>query len=69
VLKHEQVTIRDRMWKVFEDANIQLNTVIAEVMGASGHAMLRAIIGGQWNAVELAALARGRPRGKIPLLQ
>jgi transposase len=57
------------MLKVLEDANLKLKPVMSNVMGVSGRAMLRAMIAGKTEPVELAELARGRLRGKIPLLQ
>lgn len=69
VLKQEQVRISNRIMKVLEDANLKLSSVMAEVMGVSGRKMLRAIIAGETDATTLAELARGRLRGKIPLLQ
>jgi transposase len=69
VLKQEQVRISNRILKVLEDANIKLNTVVSDMMGTSGRAMLRAIISGKTEPTELAELARGRLRGKIPLLK
>ena len=69
VLKREQVRIGNRIMKVLEDANLKLSSVMAEVMGVSGRKMLRAIIDGESDATRLAELARGRLRGKIPLLQ
>src|SRR5215470_10281916 len=42
---------------------------MADVMGVSGREMLRAIIQGQTDPAELAHLARGSLRGKLPLLQ
>jgi transposase len=69
LLKQEQVRVSNRILKVLEDANIKLNTVMSDMMGASGRAMLRAIVSGKWDAAELAELARGRLRGKIPVLR
>jgi transposase len=69
VLKQEQVRIGNRIMKVLEDANIKLSSVMSGVMGVSGRQMLRAIIEGESDAKALAELARGRLRGKIPLLQ
>lgn len=68
-LKQEQVRVSNRILKVLEDANIKLSTVMSDVMGVSGREMLRAIIQGKTDPAELAELARGRLRGKIPLLQ
>jgi transposase len=68
-LIQEQVRISSRILKVLEDANLKLKTVMSDVMGVSGREMLRAIIHGQADPAELAELAKGRLRGKIPLLQ
>ena len=68
-LKQEQARVGNRILKVLEDANIKLSTVMSDVLGVSGREMLRAIIEGKTDAAELAELARGRLRGKIPLLQ
>jgi len=69
MLKQEQVRIGNRIMKVLEDANVKLSSVMSDVMGVSGREMLRAIIRGESDATALAELARGRLRGKIPLLQ
>lgn len=68
-LKQEQVRVSNRILKVLEDGNIKLNTVMSDVMGVSGRAMLRAIIEGKTDPVELADLARGRLRGKLSRLE
>ncbi len=68
-LIQEQVRASNRILKVLEDANIKLKTVMSDVMGVSGREMLRAMIEGKTDPAELAALARGRLRGKIPLLE
>jgi transposase len=68
-LKQEQVRIGNRIRKVLEDANIKLSSVMSDVMGVSGLAMLRAIVRGESDPKTLAQLARKRLRGKIPLLQ
>src|SRR3954453_3577998 len=43
-LKQEQVRIGNRIRKVLEDANIKLSSVMSDVMGVSGRAMLRAMV-------------------------
>ena len=68
-LKQEQVRIGNRIRKVLEDANIKLSSVMSDVMGVSGRAMLRAMVGGESDPEVLARLARKRLRGKIPVLQ
>jgi transposase len=67
-LIRDQVRMGNRILKVLEDANIKLKTVMSNVMGVSGREMLRAMIEGKTDAAELAELARGRLRGKIPRL-
>jgi transposase len=68
-LKQEQVRIGNRIRKVLEDANIKLTSVMSDVMGVSGRAMLRAMVRGESHPEVLAQLARKRLRGKIPVLQ
>jgi len=68
-LKQEQVRIGNRIRKVLEDANVKLSSVMSDVMGVSGRAMLRAIARGESDPAALAQLARKRLRGKIPVLQ
>jgi transposase len=59
----------NRLYKVLEDSGLKLTTVITDVMGASGRAMLDALIAGTTDPVVLADLARGRLRKKLPALQ
>jgi transposase len=65
----EQTRVANRIHKTLEDANIKLGSVASDVLGASGRAMIRALIGGQTDAGELAELARGRLREKVPALR
>jgi transposase len=59
----------NRIAKVLEDANIKLGSVASDIVGVSGRAMLDALVAGQTDAVELAALAVGRLRSKQSELQ
>lgn len=54
----------NRVEKVLEAANIKLSTVVSDIMGASGRAMIRALIAGERDPAALAALAKGSLRGK-----
>jgi transposase len=54
----------NRAEKVLEAANIKLSTVVSDILGASGRAMMRALIAGERDPVTLAALAKGSLRGK-----
>jgi transposase len=59
----------NRLYKVLEDSGLKLTSVITDVMGASGRAMLDALVAGTTDPVVLAELARGRLRKKLPALQ
>ncbi|HJZ75168.1 MAG TPA: DUF899 family protein [Vicinamibacterales bacterium] len=56
----------NRLCKVLEDAGLKLTTVITNVMGKSGRAMLQALVDGTTDPVVLAELARGKLRKKLP---
>jgi transposase len=68
-LAQECNRIANRIQKVLEDANLKLASVASDALGASGRAMLRAIIGGEDNAATLAEMAKGLLRHKIPALR
>jgi transposase len=53
-----------RIQKVLEDANIKVASVLSDVLGRSGRAMLAAIIVGENNPERLADLAQGTARKK-----
>ena len=56
-LVREQTSHVQRIQKTLEDANIKLESVITDVLGVSGRAMIEALIAGQTDPVALAALA------------
>lgn len=68
-LVRQRATVANRVQKVLEDANIKLASVASDVLGASGRAMIRALIAGRTNPVKLADLAKQKLREKIPTLQ
>src|SRR5215471_20608100 len=59
----------NRMPKVLEDANSKLASVATDALGASGRAMIQAIIAGEQNPGLLADRATGLLRNKISELQ
>ncbi|MBN1681144.1 MAG: IS110 family transposase [Anaerolineae bacterium] len=63
-LVQERTREVNRIQKVLEDANIKLGSVASNVMGASGRAMLRAIVDGCEDPRVLADLAKGKLRRK-----
>jgi transposase len=59
---------KERCEKLPEDAHLKLSSVISDIHGVSGRAMLTAIIAGERNPAVLAELAQGRMRRKIAAL-
>ena len=57
-----------RLEKLLEDAGIKLTSVATDISGASGRAMLEALIAGERDPAVLADLAKQRLRVKIPAL-
>jgi transposase len=53
-----------RIQKVLEDANLKLGSVLSDVLGKSGQAILQAIIKGESDPQKLADLAQGTARKK-----
>lgn len=53
-----------RIQKVLEDANLKLGSVLSDVLGKSGRAILQALIAGQSDPEKLADLAQGTARKK-----
>lgn len=59
---------KNRIQKALEDANIKLASVATDIFGVSGRAMLDALLAGEMDPAEMAELARGKLRHKIPQL-
>src|SRR3989441_5957108 len=68
-LVESQSAERHRLLKLLETANIKLASVATDVFGMSGRLMLRALIEGKATPQEMAELAKGLLRKKIPELQ
>ena len=58
----------NRLHKILEDANIKLSSVVTDIQGVSARAMLEALIADEMDARQMAELALGTMRPKIPLL-
>ena len=54
----------NRVHKLLKSANIKLASVASDIMGASGRAMLNALVAGERDGVQLSELSRGRLRRK-----
>jgi transposase len=68
-LAGEHTRMANRIHKLLEDTNIKLGAVASDILGQSGRKMLRALLNGQDNPEEIADLAMGRLRAKIPELK
>ena len=61
-LSGERTQHVQRLQKVLEDANVKLASVLSDIVGASGRAMLEALSRGEQDPERVAALAHGRVR-------
>jgi transposase len=68
-LIRERTREKQRVEKLLEDSHIKLSSVISDIFGVSGRAMLEALIAGQRNPKALAAMARGSMRAKTAVLE
>jgi transposase len=60
---------KNRVQKILEDANVKLGNVLSDVFGTSGQLMLHALLAGKAQPEEIAQLARGVAKRKIPDIQ
>jgi transposase len=68
-LVEERIRVIQRLEKVLQDAGIKLSSVASTVLTKSGRAILEALLAGVSDPAELAELAKGRLRSKIPALR
>ena len=68
-LVRERTAVANRLQKTLEGANIKLAAVATDILGKSGREILAALVDGQTDAADLAQLARGRLREKLPELE
>jgi transposase len=67
-LIEERVREKNRIQKVLEGANIKLASVISDVLGTSGRAMLEALVAGEDDPATLAAQKRSALKVDAPTL-
>ena len=60
---------RNRLHKLLQTANIKLASVMSDVFGVSGMAMLRAMVNGELTPEQVSEYTRGRLRQKLPQLK
>jgi transposase len=68
-LADEHTRVANRVHKVLHDANCKLGAVASDVLGKSGRSILAALLDGEDDPEQLAELALGRLRKKIPQLR
>ena len=68
-LSGERTRVVNRIHKLLQDTNIKLGAVASDILGKSGRAMLQALLGGNTDSNQMAELAKGKLRAKIPQLQ
>ena len=69
ILVRERTREKQRLHATLEDAQIKLSSVISDIFGVSGRAMIEALIAGQRDPKVLAQMARGSMRAKISALE
>jgi transposase len=67
-LTRQRAQVAHRIQKVLEGANVKLSSVVTDLTGVSGRAMLEALISSTDSLDTIADLARGRLRMKCPEL-
>jgi transposase len=68
-LIRERTSHVQRLQKTLEEANIKLDSVISDIVGTSGRAMIEALVAGETNPAQLARLANRRIRASATTLQ
>lgn len=63
-LIRERASVINRLQKVLEWANLKLASVVSDIGGVSGRAMLKSLVAGTEDPEALADLAKGRMRSK-----
>ena len=64
----ERATLVNRLQKVLESANIKLASVVSDINGVSGKAILKALVEGTSKPEDMAELAKGRLKEKREFL-
>ncbi len=69
VLVRERTRHKQRVEKLLEDAQIKVSSVVSDLFGVTGRAVLEALVAGERSPAVLAELARGSLRDKKPQLR
>lgn len=68
-LIQQRTAAKNRTHKLLQECGIKLSSVATDIFGASGRAMLKALIEGERDVAVLAQMAKGRMRRKIEQLE
>lgn len=68
-LVEDRTRVKQRIEKLLEDALIKISSVLTDVLGVSGRAMIEALVAGQRSPKVLAELTQGRARRNRTALQ
>jgi hypothetical protein len=66
---HDRTREQQRIERLLDDAQIKISSVLSDLHGVSGRAMMEALIAGQRDPRALARLAQGRARQKTERLE
>lgn len=64
-----QVSEKNRIDKILQDANVKLSDVLTDLFGMSGQLMLDALLEGKLDAAAMAAFAKGSAKKKVAQLE
>ena len=67
-LAHEATGVKNRISKVLEEANVKLGSVLTDIFGVTGRAILAALLEGRMSPAEMAGLARKSAKLKVPAI-
>jgi transposase len=68
-LVEDRTRVKQRVEKLLEDALIKISSVLTDIHGVSGRAMIEALIAGRRSPTALAELAKGRARARQDALR
>ena len=67
-LVEDRTRVKQRVEKLLEDSLVKISSVLADIHGVSGRAMIEALIAGERDPNVLAGLAKGRARARLSTL-
>jgi len=67
-LVEDRSRVKQRVEKLLEDALVKVSSVLTDLHGVSGRAMLEALIAGERDPMVLSGLAKGRARARLEAL-